>query len=52
MRARRPEYELLYWPGIQGRGEFVRLAFEDAGVPYDDAGRRAGCGKPHRLLAR
>jgi glutathione S-transferase len=38
--ARRPEYELFYWPGIQGRGEFVRLAFEDAGVPYDDVGRR------------
>jgi glutathione S-transferase len=36
----RPEYELFYWPGIQGRGEFVRLAFEDAGVPYDDVGRR------------
>lgn len=34
------EYELLYWPGIQGRGEFVRLAFEDAGVAYDDVGRR------------
>ncbi len=37
-----PRYELLYWPGIQGRGEFVRLAFEDAGVPYDDVGRRPG----------
>jgi glutathione S-transferase len=32
--------ELYYWPGIQGRGEFVRLAFEDAGVPYDDVARR------------
>jgi glutathione S-transferase len=29
-------YELFYWPGIQGRGEFVRLAFEEAGVPYAD----------------
>ena len=38
--AARPEYELFYWPGIQGRGEFVRLAFEDAGVPYDDVARR------------
>jgi glutathione S-transferase len=38
--ASRPEYELFYWPGIQGRGEFIRLAFEDAGVPYDDVGRR------------
>jgi glutathione S-transferase len=29
-------YELFYWPGIQGRGEFVRLAFEEAGVAYED----------------
>jgi glutathione S-transferase len=40
MAARKPEYELFYWPGIQGRGEFVRLAFADAGVAYDDVGRR------------
>lgn len=33
-----PRYELYYWPGIQGRGEFVRLAFEEAGVPYEDVG--------------
>jgi glutathione S-transferase len=32
-------YELFYWPGIQGRGEFIRLAFEDAGVAYDDVAR-------------
>lgn len=32
-------YELFYWPGLQGRGEFVRLAFEAAGVPYVDVGR-------------
>jgi glutathione S-transferase len=38
----KPEFELFYWPGIQGRGEFVRLAFEDAGVAYDDVGRRPG----------
>ncbi|KAF2172440.1 hypothetical protein M409DRAFT_35630 [Zasmidium cellare ATCC 36951] len=31
-----PPYELLYHPGIPGRGEFVRLAFEVAGVPYAD----------------
>lgn len=31
-----PQYELLYHPGIPGRGEFVRLAFEAAGVPYKD----------------
>ena len=29
-------YELHYWPGIQGRGEFVRLALEEAGVAYVD----------------
>ncbi len=29
-------YELYYWSGIQGRGEFVRLALEDAGVDYVD----------------
>jgi len=31
-----PQYELLYHPGIPGRGEFIRLAFEAAGVPYTD----------------
>jgi glutathione S-transferase len=31
-----PAYELLYWPGMPGRGEFVRLAFEAAGVSYKD----------------
>jgi glutathione S-transferase len=34
-------YELFYWPGIQGRGEFVRLALEDAGAPYVDVARRS-----------
>lgn len=29
-------YELYYWPGIQGRGEYVRLALEDAGAKYVD----------------
>src|SRR5262245_55310831 len=29
-------YELYYWSSIQGRGELVRLAFEEAGVPYVD----------------
>jgi glutathione S-transferase len=32
-------YELFYWPGIQGRGEFVRLAFEAAAAPYVDVAR-------------
>ncbi|WP_427912319.1 glutathione S-transferase [Ramlibacter sp. MMS24-I3-19] len=31
--------ELHYWPGIQGRGEFVRLALEAAGTPYLDVAR-------------
>lgn len=29
-------YELIYHPGIPGRGEFIRLAFEEAGVAYTD----------------
>ncbi|HKU48112.1 MAG TPA: glutathione S-transferase [Burkholderiales bacterium] len=32
-------YELHYWPSIQGRGELVRLALEDAGAPYLDVCR-------------
>jgi glutathione S-transferase len=32
-------YELYYWPGIQGRGEFVRLALEGAGADYVDVAR-------------
>jgi glutathione S-transferase len=35
-------YELYYWPSIQGRGEFVRLALEDAGADYVDVARRRG----------
>jgi glutathione S-transferase len=32
-------YELYYWPHIQGRGEFVRLALEEAGASYVDIAR-------------
>jgi glutathione S-transferase len=32
-------YELHYWPSIQGRGEFVRLALEEAGADYVDVAR-------------
>ena len=32
-------YELYYWPQIQGRGEFVRLALEEAGADYVDVAR-------------
>jgi glutathione S-transferase len=35
-------YQLYYWPTIQGRGEFVRLAFEAAGAPYVDVSRQDG----------
>ena len=37
-------YELYYWPSIQGRGEFVRLALEEAGAAYDDVARLRGAG--------
>ena len=32
-------YQLHYWPTIQGRGEFVRLALEAAGADYVDVAR-------------
>lgn len=35
-------YGLYYWPTIQGRGEFVRLALEEAGAEYVDVARRRG----------
>lgn len=35
-------YELYYWSGIQGRGEYVRLALEAAGAPYRDVARLDG----------
>jgi glutathione S-transferase len=37
-------YELYYWPDIQGRGEFVRLALEEAGADYVDVARKPGKG--------
>ena len=33
-------YELYYWPGIPGRGEFVRLTLEDAGADYLEVAKR------------
>jgi glutathione S-transferase len=45
-------YELYYWPDIQGRGEFVRLALEEAGTNYVDIARlpkRGGGGVPALL---
>jgi glutathione S-transferase len=35
-------YQFYYWPNIQGRGEFVRLALEDAGASYEDVARKSG----------
>ena len=32
-------YELYYWPGIEGRGEYVRLALEEGGADYADVAR-------------
>ncbi|MGP9811587.1 glutathione S-transferase [Rhodopseudomonas sp. NSM] len=45
-------YELYYWPTIQGRGEFVRLALEEAGADYVDVARRnkAGVGAMMKLM--
>lgn len=37
-------YRLFYWPEIQGRGEFVRLALEEAGADYEDVARKSGKG--------
>jgi glutathione S-transferase len=50
-------YELHYWPGIQGRGEFVRLALEEVGADYVDVARQpaaqgGGEGALVRTLAR
>src|SRR5436309_6540052 len=38
-------FELYYWPSIQGRGEFVRLALEEAGADYVDVARLKGAGQ-------
>ena len=43
-------YELYYWPGIQGRGEFVRLALEEAGAEYIDVARERGPGRGEKAL--
>ncbi|MGH6776552.1 MAG: glutathione S-transferase, partial [Bradyrhizobium sp.] len=44
-------YELYYWPEIQGRGEFVRLALEEARADYIDVARTgAGVGAMMKLM--
>ena len=47
-------YELFYWPGIQGRGEFVRLALEDAGASYSNRmpGKSAAFAPPYLKAGR
>ena len=35
-------YQLYYWPTVQGRGEFVRLALEETGADYVDVARKSG----------
>ena len=45
-------YELYYWPGIQGRGEFIRLALEEAGADYVDVARMSGRGRGVPALMR
>ena len=50
-RTGRSKYELYYWSEIQGRGEFVRLALEDADADYVDVAReRGGMRKLERFL--
>lgn len=44
-------YRLWYWPGLQGRGEFVRLALEGAGIDYVDAAREEGAEAMMRDMA-
>jgi glutathione S-transferase len=45
-------YELYYWPTIQGRGEFIRLALEEAGAEYVDVARKRGGGLMAAILGR
>jgi glutathione S-transferase len=45
-------YELYYWPSAQGRGEFVRLALEEAGAQYRDVARESGKGAGTLALMR
>jgi glutathione S-transferase len=43
-------YELYYWPSIQGRGEYVRLALEEAGAGYVDVARERGTASMMRMM--
>ena len=44
------KYELYYWPEIQGRGEYVRLALEEASAGYVDVARERGAGAMMRMM--
>src|ERR1700753_783497 len=43
-------YELYYWPSIQGRGEYVRLALEEAGAGYVDVARERGMSSMSQIM--
>ena len=47
-----PQFELLYWPTVPGRGEFVRLPLEAAGVAYNDIcnEQKNGMGQLSKLI--
>lgn len=45
-------YELYYWPSIQGRGEYVRLALEEAGAGYLDVARERGTATMMRMMEK
>ncbi|EJN02198.1 glutathione S-transferase [Phyllobacterium sp. YR531] len=45
-------YELYYWDGLQGRGEFIRLALEEAGVEYVDVAREQGTGRGVKAMMK
>jgi glutathione S-transferase len=45
-------YELYYWPSIQGRGEYIRLALEEAGASYVDVARERGMASMMQLMEK
>ncbi len=45
-------YELYYWPSIQGRGEYIRLALEEAGAGYLDVARERGMDAMMRMMEK
>jgi glutathione S-transferase len=45
-------YELYYWPSIQGRGEYVRLALEEAAADYADVARERGMSAMMRMMEK